>query len=64
MSIYTRGEPASNNQFRDTTARNAGKMANCTFRTFMCKKCNQPKSIQGRKSLGWKAGFACAECAQ
>ena len=40
------------------------KMANCTFKTFRCKKCGQPKSIQGRKSLGWKAGFKCAECAQ
>lgn len=63
MSLYTRGEPASTNQFRDNTNRSAGKMANVERFTFVCKRCGKSKPVGGRKSLGHKAGFKCAECA-
>lgn len=62
MSIYTRGEPVANQQFRDNTQRNAGKMENVGVFTFVCKRCGRNRPVGGRKSLGWKAGFKCGEC--
>ena len=63
MSIYTNGQPTAIHQFRETTAKNAGKMENVGQFTFVCKRCGKNRQVRGRKSLGWKAGYACAECA-
>lgn len=57
-------EPSTICAYQSRTHEKKVSMANVSFKTFRCKKCNQPKSIQGRKSLGWKAGFKCAECAK
>lgn len=55
-------QPAHIAAYSQRTADQPLKMANCSFHTFMCKKCGQQKKVSGRKSLGWKAGFACKEC--
>lgn len=55
-------DPASIGAYQTRTHTKKVSMANVSLKTFRCKKCNQPKSIQGRKSLGWKAGFACKDC--
>jgi len=54
-------EPGHVEQFRDATG-NHEKMRGALFITFRCPDCGQSKSIKGRKSRGWKAGFRCAEC--
>ena len=54
--------PAHIEQFRDATA-NHQKMAGATFVTFLCPDCGKCKSVRGRKSRGYKAGFRCADCA-
>lgn len=48
--------------FRDTT-KGHSKMAGVTYFTFMCKCCGKPKKSAGRKSLGPKQGYKCADCA-
>ena len=55
-------EPASIAAYSARTADKPVKMANCSFHTFLCKKCKQQKPTAGRKSLGWRAGFACKDC--
>jgi hypothetical protein len=62
MSLYTRGEPSNTAQFRQNTEKRSGKMEGVCFLSFVCKKCGQKKPIKGRKALGWKAGFKCADC--
>lgn len=57
-------EPSSFNAYQTRTNEKKPTMQNVSFKSFRCKKCNQPKSVLGRKSLGWKAGFACKDCAQ
>ena len=54
-------EPGHVESFRDATD-NHEKMRGAMFITFLCPDCGQSKSIKGRKSRGWKAGFRCAEC--
>lgn len=54
-------EPGHVESFRDATD-NHEKMRGAMFITFRCPDCGQSKSIKGRKSRGWKAGFRCAEC--
>jgi hypothetical protein len=39
-------------------------MTDSNFLRFWCRKFNQSKPVSGRKSLGWKAGFECATCAE
>ena len=57
---YSAG-PGHVDQFRDATD-NHEKMRGVPYITFRCPDCGQSKSIKGRKSRGWKAGFRCAEC--
>ena len=54
-------EPGHVEQFRDATG-NHEKMRGALFITFRCPDCGQSKSIKGRKSRGWKAGFRCSCC--
>ncbi len=54
-------EPCHVESFRESTD-NHEKMRGAMFITFRCPDCGQSKSIKGRKSRGWKAGFRCAEC--
>jgi len=54
-------EPGHVEQFRDATD-NHEKMRGSMYITFLCPDFGQSKSIKGRKSRGWKAGFRCAEC--
>lgn len=54
-------EPSHVESFREATD-NHEKMRGSMFITFRCPDCGQSKSIKGRKSRGWKAGFRCAEC--
>lgn len=61
MIFSTNPEAIGNYQMR--TKEQPVKMPNVSFHTFRCKCCGQPKSINGRKSLGWKAGFQCKDCA-
>lgn len=62
MSLYTRGEPVSNQQFRDNTAKNAGQMIGITTtpKRCLCIRCNARRTeITGRHT---KAGFVCGMC--
>ena len=61
MALFST-EPSTIGAFQTRTHEKKVSMANCTFKSFVCKKCKQPKSVLGRKSLGWKAGFACKDC--
>lgn len=54
--------PASIGSYRVRTLAPV-KMENACFYTFICKKCGHKKSIKGRKSIGHKAGYKCADCA-
>jgi superfamily II helicase len=63
MSLYHYAQPFAINRTRDHTE-NHKKMAGVTAVSFLCKKCNQPKKTTGRKSLGHKQGFICADCAK
>ena len=66
MSIYTNGQPTAIHQFRETTAKNAGKMENVGQFTFVCKCCGKNKPCAGRERLvkeTAKFGFKCAGCA-
>lgn len=56
-------EPRQTENYRISTNERHKTMIGVSFKTFLCKKCGQPKKVSGRKSLGWKAGFQCAECA-
>ena len=62
MSIYTRGEPTANQQFRENTEKVAGSMANVT-RIPSMKKCVCCKRMRtaatGRET---RAGFLCGMC--
>ena len=61
MALFST-QPESISAYQTRTREQKVSMQNVSFKTFRCKKCNQPKSVLGRKSLGWKAGFKCAEC--
>lgn len=64
MSIYAIGEPVANNEFRVITAK--ANMIGVTRATFMCRKCRQPKFMQGRKKVNPKYpkdGYICSDCA-
>lgn len=39
------------------------KMDTVSFARFICRRCGRDRPIQGRKSLGRKQGYKCAECA-
>ena len=54
-------EPVHVESFRDA-ADNHEKMRGSMFITFRCPDCGQSKSIKGRKSRWWKAGFRCGDC--
>lgn len=56
-----RMHPRNMATFRDTT-RGHHKMAGVSFFRFMCKRCGKSKPTTGRKSLGPKQGFQCADC--
>ena len=62
MSIYTRGEPVANQQFRDNTER-AGKML-CVTRTpklARCKCCGKLRTaLSGKFSKSGR--FTCGMC--
>lgn len=56
------GAARKEREFRDQS--NNPKMAGVAYVSWSCKICKKNKPIQGRKSLGWKAGFCCADCAK
>ena len=49
-------------EFRDQT--NNPKMAGVMSPSWRCKVCRKSKPLAGRKSLGYKQGFQCADCAK
>ena len=62
MSLYGRGQPVSNHQFRDNTERNAGRMENVQFipKRCMCVCCKKMRTEAiGRHT---QAGFICGMC--
>ncbi len=64
MSIYSRGEPTANQQFRENTEKVAGSMANVT-RIPSMKKCVCCKRMR-TAATGWdtQAGFMCGMCSK
>lgn len=62
MSIYTRGEPASNQQFREATQRNAGRMENicCIPARCRCVCCGKARTEATGEHT--KRGFVCHGC--
>lgn len=55
-------EPSTIGAYQTRTRQQKVTMANVSFKSFWCKKCDRARPVTGRKSLGWKAGFCCAEC--
>lgn len=53
--------PRNLEAFRATTDGHR-KMAGVSFFRFMCRTCGKSKPTTGRKSLGHKQGFQCADC--
>lgn len=43
---------------------NNPRMAGVTMPSWRCKLCKKSKPLTGRKSLGYKQGFCCADCAK
>lgn len=62
MSVIPNADPSATNQYRDTTERSSKVMAGCSFYRFLCPICGKSKPVSGRKSLGHKRGFKCADC--
>lgn len=58
--IYT--DSRREQEFRDASKNPS--MAGVMYVSWKCKLCKQKKPIHGRKSIGYKQGFACAECAK
>ena len=54
--------PRSQASYREKT-HSQHTMATADFNRFMCQCCNQSKPVKGRKQIGNKAGYRCAECA-
>ena len=62
MSIYTRGEPAANHQFRDNTAKRAGQLIGVTNTPKRCKciRCEKHRTeATGKNTTAW---FICGMC--
>lgn len=54
--------PRQVSNYREATDRHTINESN--FHRFKCMRCKQSKPIAGRKSIGWKQGFKCADCAK
>lgn len=62
MSLYTRGEPASNHQFRANTEKRAGQMIGVTNTPKKCRciRCDKHRTeVTGKHT---EAGFICGMC--
>ena len=57
MRMHPRAEAA----YREAT-HGRSSMANADFVRFTCKACGLHKPVKGRKKIGHKAGYRCAEC--
>lgn len=53
--------PRKLQNYREATIKHT--MTDSNFNRFWCRSCDQSKPVSGRKSLGWKMGFKCADCA-
>lgn len=62
ISTTLAAHPRALADFRATTQRQAGATAGITTPSFLCRRCGQPRTTLGRRSLGWRAGYACALC--
>lgn len=51
----------SEQEYRDLS--NNPKMAGVTMPSWRCGRCKKTKPLKGRKSLGPRKGFQCADCA-
>lgn len=62
MSIYSRGQPVANHQFRDSTERNAGSMENVRSipKRCMCVICKKQRTEATGNHT--QAGFICGMC--
>lgn len=63
MSIYYRGEPVANQQFRDNTAKRAGKMlcVTSTPKLDRCHRCGKMRTAaSGKYSISGR--FTCGMC--
>lgn len=63
MSLYTRGEPASNHQFRANTEKRAGQMIGVTTTPAraLCRCCGKMRTaVTGKYSKSGK--FICGMC--
>lgn len=63
MSLYTRGEPASNHQFRQNTERRAGQMIGVTSTPKLCRCvcCGKRRTEASGKHTA-DGGFVCGMC--
>ncbi len=61
MSLYSRGEPVSNNQFRENTAKRAvmAGVAKIPGKT-LCVRCGKRRTTETGKSTA--RGFVCHGC--
>lgn len=62
MSLYTRGEPVANQQFRQNTEKRAGQMIGVTSTPKRCRciRCEKMRTqATGRHT---RAGFVCHGC--
>lgn len=62
MSLYTRGEPVSNHQFRENTEKRAGQMIGVTSTPRLCRcvRCGKRRN-EATGKLG-SGGFVCCMC--
>ena len=62
MIIYTRGEPTANNEFRASTAKNAGSMVLVNKIPKLCRCIRCEKLRTARTGKHTSAGFICGMC--
>lgn len=55
-------ESRNEQEYRDIS--NNPKMAGVTYPDWRCARCKKSKPLKGRKSLGPKRGYQCADCAE
>jgi late competence protein required for DNA uptake (superfamily II DNA/RNA helicase) len=62
MSLYTRGEPFSNQQFRQNTEKRAGQMIGVTSTPKKCRCIRCEKHRTEATGMHTKGGFVCHGC--
>ena len=54
-------ESRKEHEYRDVSSN--PRMAGVMLPSWRCKVCKKSKPLNGRKSLGYKLGYQCADCA-